>query len=165
MTGVKFGKGGLHGEGYGRVTPIEEFERFAERLYNYNPEIQTKLDFDNTFKNFMEGIPNPSKVLKEVTWNILKSDYHIGTPEMEERQKKEGGSTGTGGRKQKSNKVKVEKNKAPLDHIANIYDKRKGHDRIVRVSMNMQGNKPVYRDKFGRIVKVNKADKVKRAIQ
>jgi hypothetical protein len=161
MTGVKFGKGGLHGEGYGRVTPIEEFERFAERLYNYNPEIQTKLDFDNTFNNFMEGVPNISKVLKEVTWNILKSDYNIGTPEMEERQK--GGQVG---RKQKQGgKVKVEKLKAPLDHIANIYDKRKGHDRIVRVSMKLQGNKSVYRDKFGRIVKVNKVSRVKRALQ
>jgi len=134
-----------------RVTPIEEFERFAERLYNYNPYIQTRLDFDKSFEEYLEDLPK-SKVLREKTWDIMKDKFVNELPEGVKQKNKVG-------RKQN---IKVEK-QYPKDYVAKFWDKKTKHYQVKYVSR--------IEDKSGRVrylngdgkwvkpVKVQKADR------
>lgn len=56
-----------------RVTPQEEFDRFAERLLNQYPGIENEDEFNNAFDNYMEELtPGQDGELREKSWGYIK---------------------------------------------------------------------------------------------
>jgi hypothetical protein len=154
------------------VTPIEEFERFAERLYNYavteGQSIQTKLDFDNAYNNYMEGRMR-SKVLHDKTWDIVSTEY---IPEVEKAEKQEpkkgrgkGGYEGMfKGKKKPSSvtsvKVKVQ-TKPPEDYLATFWNNVAKHYRVAHVSKVTDKNGRTYYMKDGKRISPTRIKKIR----
>ena len=130
-----------------RFTPPEEFRRFAESLYNYNPYMRTKGDYNKTIDDFMDG-NKISPVLKEKAFESLKQEFlpELGS-EKEETTKQEN-----------KNKIKVRKEvkiKFPKDHLARIWDSKSKHHKTIYVSEHKtKQGRTVYKDDKGRNVRV-----------
>lgn len=146
------------------VTPTEEFERFAERLYNYaagsGKTIQSKLDFDTAFDNYMEGAKGTSSVLRDNSWNIIQKEFNI-TDNLTEKQKKEQEKRkgkGLGG------KVKVQRIKEPPkeDYLAKIWNKKTNHYQVTTVRGVTDKNGKMFYWKGSKKVKVFKVQRLKK---
>jgi len=133
-----------------RVTPIEEFERFAERLYNNYPTIQTRLDFDKSFDDYMEGLPKP-KVLREKSWDILIDKFITPLPK------------GTKPRITERKKQKLKINKVyPQEYVAKYWDARKKHYNVKYVAKVVDKSGRIrYMNGQGKWIKPVKISKVK----
>lgn len=118
-----------------RITPIEEIERFAERLASAYPSIQTRLDYDLAFDDYMEQLtPAQDTILRENVWEHMTSANPnlsvVGKSQPKTKQKREY-------KYEKAGKVKGKVVYARQDSY-----QIKGKKRIV------------YRDKLGRFVHV-----------
>lgn len=118
-----------------RVTPIEEFERFAERLYNYNPLIQTKLDFDKSYDDYMGGMIR-GNTFKDKTWEVMTSKFI-----------KEGDIPNKPKKNQKYPQKKPKKYEE--NYLANVWDNKNKHYKVQYVR-KVTDKKGVERYKKGR---------------
>jgi hypothetical protein len=129
-----------------RFTPIEEFERFAERLYNYNPHIQGKIDFDKTFDEMMEGRPK-SQILRNKSWDIIKSKYLQGYVGNESKQPT----------RPKNEHIKP---KLPKDYLARVWNPKLNHYQTKYVSKVVTKTGKIRYFNGSQFVKVEKVKKV-----
>ena len=135
-----------------RITPIEEFERFAERLYNFAPEMQTKLDFENAYNNYMEGISRNTH-LKDKSWDIIRSQYNIS-------ETKNGGDEKNKTTNKKLRTVKQVK-KFNAQYLARVWNPKVNHYRTVYLEgYPSKSGRTVYKDRSGKTVKVEKVKKL-----
>lgn len=140
-----------------RVTPIEEFERFAERLYNKYPWIQTKLDFDKSFDDMMEDAPVKPQALRDKAWDIIKTDYIVDYRESKDIElTKEQFKN----KLEKKHKIKVHKVSLPREFIAKVWNPKLKHYQIKYVARVIDKNGRVRYFNGKQFVKVEKVKKV-----
>jgi hypothetical protein len=151
------------------VTPIEEFERFAERLYNYAASegrtIQGKLDFDNAYTDYMEGYERDSK-LKDKAWDIIKNDYvssNVGGGGAGDGKSDNGDKSQKGKGKKSGGRIKVQKIKEQPkeDYLAQIWNKKTNHYQVTTVRGVIGKNGKLSYWKGGKRVQVIKVHKLK----